>query len=379
MMYYKRNTFRGEKNMKPRIFVSSTFYDLKYIREDLSNFIKAHDFEPILFEDGDIGYVPGKALDISCYGAMKNTDMVLLIIGGQYGSPSTGEVKDEFKEYISVTRNEFKKAVTDGIPIYVFVDSKVYTEFSVYEANYEKIEVNKEKINFRNVKDINVFRFIREIKGIGHISITEFEKVLQIKDFLSKQWSDMFKQYLDYLKEKENDKKIENTVDGMKILIRKMEVMLNEVGKKILVDGNNNEYNDVMKRQEVITVSEKISNCFELAINEKADKDSKENRVTYIRRFLDALYESLESDVWTNLDLNNRETMLQFFLFFKNRNLIIYQATDDFYKDADDFKSIMENVEEKELLINELIKNEYYEQIRHKLVEDEVNKIKKIE
>ena len=37
--------------MKPRIFVSSTFYDLKYVREDLSNFIKAHDFEPIMLED----------------------------------------------------------------------------------------------------------------------------------------------------------------------------------------------------------------------------------------------------------------------------------------------------------------------------------------
>ena len=53
--------------MKPRIFVSSTFYDLKYVREDLSNFIKAHDFEPIMFEDGDIGYTPGQALDGACY------------------------------------------------------------------------------------------------------------------------------------------------------------------------------------------------------------------------------------------------------------------------------------------------------------------------
>lgn len=38
--------------MKPRIFVSSTFYDLKYMRDDLANFIRAHDFEPIMFEEG---------------------------------------------------------------------------------------------------------------------------------------------------------------------------------------------------------------------------------------------------------------------------------------------------------------------------------------
>lgn len=61
-MYYRRKILRRD-DMKPRIFVSSTFYDLKYVREDLSNFIKAHDFEPIMFEDGDIGYTPGRALD----------------------------------------------------------------------------------------------------------------------------------------------------------------------------------------------------------------------------------------------------------------------------------------------------------------------------
>ena len=101
--------------MKPRIFVSSTFYDLKYVREDLSSFIKAHDFEPILFEDGDIGYVPGKPLDQSCYKTMHSTDMVLLIIGGNYGSPATGEKKEAFTEYMSVTRNEFKEAVDEEV------------------------------------------------------------------------------------------------------------------------------------------------------------------------------------------------------------------------------------------------------------------------
>ena len=37
------NKYRGDLHMKPRVFVSSTFYDLKYIREDLANFIQAHD------------------------------------------------------------------------------------------------------------------------------------------------------------------------------------------------------------------------------------------------------------------------------------------------------------------------------------------------
>ena len=212
--------------MKPRIFVSSTFYDLKYVREDLSNFIKAHDFEPIMFENGDIGYTPGQALDGACYETMYSADMVLLIIGGNYGSPAEGEVKDEFKEYISITRNEFKNAVNEGIPIYVFIDSKVYVEYEIYEANYEEIERGEIKINFKNVKNINVFRFIKEIKNLGNLPITEFDKIIQIKDFLSKQWSDMFKKYLAILKDNKNDENIKRTVEDMNLLVRKMNLML---------------------------------------------------------------------------------------------------------------------------------------------------------
>ena len=66
-----------KKKMKPRIFISSTFYDLKYIREELMRFIVSKNYEPILFENGNIGYTPNRALDISCYEAMKNSDMDL--------------------------------------------------------------------------------------------------------------------------------------------------------------------------------------------------------------------------------------------------------------------------------------------------------------
>lgn len=106
--------------MIPRIFVSSTFYDLRFVREDLANFIRNYNFEPILFEHGDVGYIYGENLDISCYKEMQNADMVVLIIGGRYGSPASGE--EEFEEYLSVTRKEFNTAVKENIPIYAFVE-----------------------------------------------------------------------------------------------------------------------------------------------------------------------------------------------------------------------------------------------------------------
>ena len=39
---------------KPRVFVSSTYYDLKYVRERLERFISAYCFDPILFESDEV-------------------------------------------------------------------------------------------------------------------------------------------------------------------------------------------------------------------------------------------------------------------------------------------------------------------------------------
>jgi hypothetical protein len=285
--------------MKPRIFVSSTFYDLKYVREDLSNFIKAHDFEPILFEDGDIGYVPGKPLDQSCYKTMHSTDMVLLIIGGNYGSPATGEKKEEFTEYMSVTRNEFKEAVDTGIPVYVFIDDKVYAEYGIYEQNIKKIENEEWEIIFKNVKNINVFRFIKEIQNVGNICITEFNKTIQIKEFLSKQWSDMFKNYLDILKEERADRKLEETVDDMKALIKRMDTMLNGIGKRVLGDDEQIKYDDVVKQIEIQTI------CDSLAISLTVGEFVKDNKEQNVEKYLEAVKDFLNRI--DGMELNERE------------------------------------------------------------------------
>ena len=353
-MYYRRKILRRD-DMKPRIFVSSTFYDLKYVREDLSNFIKAHDFEPVMFEDGDIGYTPGRALDRACYETMHSADMVLLIIGGNYGSPAEGEVKDEFKEYISITRNEFKSAVNEGIPIYVFIDGKVYVEYEIYEMNYEEIEHGKTKINFKNVKDINVFRFIREIKNLGNLPITEFDKIIQIKDFLSKQWSDMFKKYLAILKENKENENIKNAVEDMNLLVQKMDLMLDSVGKKILSADNSKEYENVVEMQNVVSVCQKISRG--ISLENASSEDSYGERKKIIGKFVDVLDESMSEDIWEALSPKN---VGKFFAYFKSRNVEIAALSMGFIKNKKDIQEVIRNSKTRERLINELVKDRYY-------------------
>lgn len=353
-MYDRRKILRRD-DMKPRIFVSSTFYDLKYVREDLSNFIKAHDFEPIMFEDGDIGYTPGQALDGACYETMHSADMVLLIVGGNYGSPAEGEVKDEFKEYISITRNEFKNAVNEGIPIYVFIDSKVYVEYEIYEANYEEIEHGEIKINFRNVKDINVFRFIREIKNLGNLPITEFDKIIQIKEFLSKQWSDMFKKYLAILKENKENENLKNTVEDMDLLVQKMNLMLESMGKKILTEDSSDEYKKVVSSQKLIEMCYKISVMFGITYVEERDGSKNE----YIRKFIDALKESLDEHILEKFfDEKKAQEGVD---FFRTREVYICSIVEGFEKYSDEFNNIYNS--DKDLMIQELSKSAYQKRL----------------
>lgn len=246
--------------MKPRIFVSSTFYDLKYVREDLAEFIRAHDFEAILFEDGDIGFNSGTPLDESCYETMKTADMAILIIGGRYGSNATNQETDNIDDFISITQKEFKTAIENGIPVYAFIDSKVNTEFDIYKKNADKINNDPQYIDFSSTDDIRIFKFIKQIYDI--IYVQPFNKISDIKEYLSKQWSDMFKKYLSQLKDKKEIETIKSTVAQLEKAVKSMSLMLDAVGEIVLKEDN--KYDDVKNRQRAIELCEKIKNIFNI-------------------------------------------------------------------------------------------------------------------
>lgn len=247
--------------MTPRVFISSTFYDLRFIREELANFVRSYNFEPVLFEQGDVGYIHGKNLDESCYKEMNHADMVILIIGGRYGSPASGEVQEDFKEYLSVTRKEFNTAVEENIPVYVFVDANVYSEYNVYAKNKAVFESGEAKIHFAATDNINVFRFIDAIFMLKYICVTGFAEAQDIKNFLKKQWADMFKEYLLLLKEKSNRENVVDSVNAVEKLIREMGIMVQKMGEKVIGEKTV-ELEDVLEEQQIENVANIIANAF---------------------------------------------------------------------------------------------------------------------
>ena len=71
---------------RPRVFASSTYYDLKHVRASLEAFIESLGYDAVLSEKGNVAYNPEIPLDESCYREVLNTDIFVLIVGGRYGA-----------------------------------------------------------------------------------------------------------------------------------------------------------------------------------------------------------------------------------------------------------------------------------------------------
>ncbi|RXK58373.1 DUF4062 domain-containing protein [Lacibacter luteus] len=170
---------------KPRIFISSTFFDLRQIRADLDRFIKEMGYESVRHETGNIPYGKDEGLEEYCYREVSVIDMLVAIIGGRFGSNS------QHGDY-SVTQMEIKTALENGKQVYVFVDKNVYSEHQTYLLNKEN-----ETIRYRFTDNIQIFKFIEEIEKLPqNNTIHQFETAQDIVLYLREQWAGLFQRFL---------------------------------------------------------------------------------------------------------------------------------------------------------------------------------------
>jgi hypothetical protein len=248
--------------MVPRVFVSSTYYDLKHVRERIEKFIDNYGFEPVLFESDKVTYQHNKDIDHSAYYEVSLCHIMILIVGGRYGTPTTlVKLEEERKryddDYISITRKEFETASYKNIPILIFIDKNVYGEYQTYKENQEYFEeiysskaVNAKKFKFAHVDHINVFKFVDAIKSKP---IKTFEKVEEIESYIKSQLSGMFYIYLESFKQKAENNKILDTISELNSVTLRMNEMLKSVGKEIL-GKDKTEYEKVIESQLVIMI-----------------------------------------------------------------------------------------------------------------------------
>lgn len=196
----------------PRIFISSTYFDLRVIRADIERFIKEFGYEPILFERGHIPYGKEEALEDYCYQEIATCDILVAIIGGKFGSQSRNDLN-------SITQNELKTAIEQKKQIYIFIERSVLSEFRTYQSN-------KDFSNFKPcyVNDLRIYEFIEEVSAlpIGN-PIEPFELSEDITRFLKNQWAGLFQRLLqikDRQPEYETLSELRNLTDTLTGLIK---------------------------------------------------------------------------------------------------------------------------------------------------------------
>lgn len=198
----------------PKIFVSSTCYDLGAVREQLRNFLFDLGYEPILSEYSDILYDPRTHTHTSCLQEVPGADMVVLIVGSRFGGKAVPEALSsvslesisnagfdisaiENVSNLSVTQLEVLKAVESQVPVFAFVDEKVWHDHLVFEKNKDLVD----QIRFPSIEKQEtakyIFEFINFLKGrIRGNSVIPFSKIEDIESHLRKQWASLFQRLL---------------------------------------------------------------------------------------------------------------------------------------------------------------------------------------
>ena len=201
---------------KPRIFISSTYFDLKNVRADLERFIKERGFEPILHERGHVAYGKKEALEEYCYKEINNCDILIAIVGGRFGSAS------KHAPY-SISQVEFKTAAELQKPTYIFVERDVLAEYKTYSRNKDAT------VDWAAVNDVRVYKFIDEIYALSTNNVVApFETSLDITVFLQEQWASLFQRLLQESSQQEQTALVREMREGIGTLNQLVSHLLNE-------------------------------------------------------------------------------------------------------------------------------------------------------
>ncbi len=206
-----------------RVFVSSTCFDLGPIRGQLRNFLNSMGYEPIMSDYNDVLYDPRIHTHTSCIEEIATCDIIVLLVGSRFGGKAIPEAisKVDFdaiieksksvehlkkKENISVTQLEVLKAVEIEIPIFTFIDSRLWNDHELYEKNKSK-PILKD-IEFPSIEKPETAEFIFEfVNFLRHRtkgnSINTFAKFEDIEETLKKQWAGLFQKLLNESRNKQ--------------------------------------------------------------------------------------------------------------------------------------------------------------------------------
>ncbi|MEZ9593144.1 DUF4062 domain-containing protein [Shewanella sp. 10N.261.52.F9] len=284
----------------PRVFISSTCYDLKHIRENLKYFVKTIGYEPVLSDDGDVYYGVDQHTHDACLKEVETCQLFILIIGGRYG----GEHKD--KEG-SITNNEYREAIKNNIPVFALVESAVHSDHHTYLTNKKTNPDIFEQINYPSIDNIKIFGFVDEVrKNSLNNAIVPFNDFSDMESYLKKQWAGMMYDLLAERSRNDSAKVTNRLIDDLTIATKKSE--------------------------ELIKVLLRMTNTEQLEVEDKITKIELLAKARSFPNLIETLFDSLSFSAWTVDDLPDPTEKVHWYDFLL--------ATNDFEitKDVEDGK-----------------------------------------
>jgi hypothetical protein len=164
----------------PKVMVSSTFYDLRQIRADLTRFVVDElGYVPLLSELPSFPVIPDLDTIENCRARVEqDADILVLVIGGRYGS-----IDD--KSNTSVTNLEFLAARQKGIPVYSFVEKRVLALLPIWKSNAAA--------DFSSAVDTpRLFEFVEHVRTQERVWTFPFETAQDIVGVLRRQFAYLF-------------------------------------------------------------------------------------------------------------------------------------------------------------------------------------------
>jgi len=229
-----------------KVFVSSTFSDLRYVRESLETFLRGYGMEPVLFERGGIVYPPRQKLEEACNISVADCDIYILIIGGKYGSSTEGVSQAATpSSYRSITRSEFVYAANQQMPCYVFIDKNVRSQYETYIANDKN-----QSLNYSGIDDNQIFDFIDEISDARRAQnlspMIPYDRVEDIIFHLSKQLPGLFRLLLKSHREAVQHLEVDKQIKELSSLVH----TLKNYVEKIIEQTYPNHSDEIIKNED---------------------------------------------------------------------------------------------------------------------------------
>lgn len=220
----------------PKVFVSSTCYDLKEIRDNLYEFIESIGYIPVFSDKNDVFYHPDLHTHEACLKEIETCQLFILIIGGRFG----GTYK--YDQAKSIVNAEYDAAKKLNLPIFTFVQKDVYSNQFTYIKNQQNDIA--EKIYYPAIAEQsyskNIFDFIISVrKADENNGVFEFEFARDIKDILKKQFAGLFYDFLWDRKREKDSERTKNILYDLSSISKKTEELLENIYRKVEIKNPN--------------------------------------------------------------------------------------------------------------------------------------------